>query len=239
MQNQPLWAKILAFSLDDSNADFPFSQRLARDNKWTKAYADRVVLEYKKFLYLCSISEESITPSDAVDQAWHLHLVYTRSYWQDLCRDTLCKDIHHNPTKGGPAEKDRYAHCYDATFARYTEEFQQEPPADIWLDNHTRFREINFKRINLNEYWLIRKPGKLLVERLGVILMMLLFSGLFINAEGSGTNLYFLIAFVVFMAMAVISNNKKGGGGSGGGCSSGDYDSGCSGCSGCGGCGGD
>nr|GEY62816.1 hypothetical protein [Tanacetum cinerariifolium] len=41
-----LWARLLAFDLDGA-AQFSFSQRLARDNGWSKAFAQRVALEYK------------------------------------------------------------------------------------------------------------------------------------------------------------------------------------------------
>ncbi|GAA4338966.1 hypothetical protein GCM10023149_49350 [Mucilaginibacter gynuensis] len=95
-----LWQKIQSFQLDQPDADFSFSARLARENGWTAAYTHRVINEYKKFIFLCCVSEQGVTPSDPVDQAWHLHLTVTRSYWIDLCRDTLGSEIHHNPTKG-------------------------------------------------------------------------------------------------------------------------------------------
>ena len=34
-----------------------------------------------------------IGPSDEVDQAWHLHLVYTRSYWGEFCPNVLGKPL--------------------------------------------------------------------------------------------------------------------------------------------------
>ena len=64
-------------------------------------YTDRVIEEYRKFLYLLASAGHPVTPSDQVDQAWHLHLTYTRSYWEDLCEKTIGKPLHHGPTKGG------------------------------------------------------------------------------------------------------------------------------------------
>ncbi|MEJ7660653.1 MAG: hypothetical protein WKG07_14075 [Hymenobacter sp.] len=74
-----LWARLVALDLD-GQAALSFSHRLARDNGWSLAFARRVVLEYKKFVYLAATCGHPVTPSDEVDQAWHLHLVYTRSY---------------------------------------------------------------------------------------------------------------------------------------------------------------
>jgi hypothetical protein len=91
----------------------------------------RVIEEYKKFIFLCFITQSGVTPSDAVDQAWHLHLTFTRSYWIDLCRDTLQTEIHHNPTMGGAKEGAKYDDYYTDTRQLYTEKFNIDPPADI------------------------------------------------------------------------------------------------------------
>ena len=69
MKNLELWSKLEAFKLDDSTSEFNFSQRLARDNNWTIEFSNSVVMEYKKFLYLCCVDYGEVTPSDAVDQA--------------------------------------------------------------------------------------------------------------------------------------------------------------------------
>jgi hypothetical protein len=71
-----LWQKIEAFRLDDPDAGFQFSARLAGENGWSLNYAHRVIEEYKKFIFMCCISPTGVTPSDPVDQAWHLHLTF-------------------------------------------------------------------------------------------------------------------------------------------------------------------
>ena len=43
--SQLLWRRIQEFSFDDSGADFPFTERLARDNAWSPAFTRRVVEE--------------------------------------------------------------------------------------------------------------------------------------------------------------------------------------------------
>lgn len=79
-QQAELYQRIQAFPLDTADARLPFSQRLARDNGWTIEYTHRVIDEYKKFIFLAVVAEHPVTPSDQVDQVWHLHLLYTRSY---------------------------------------------------------------------------------------------------------------------------------------------------------------
>src|SRR5580698_4696137 len=95
-----LRARVEAFQLDDPKAALPFSQRLARENGWTQAFAVRVVREYRRFAFLAIAAGHPVTPSEAVDQAWHLHLCYTESYWNHFCRETLGQPLHHGPTKG-------------------------------------------------------------------------------------------------------------------------------------------
>jgi hypothetical protein len=104
----PLWKRIENFEIDEVGIELPFSKRLARENSWPSEFALRVIEEYKKFIYLTSISEGPVTPSDEVDQAWHLHLTYTQSYWDQLCDNVLGRRLHHNPTKGGKQESNKF-----------------------------------------------------------------------------------------------------------------------------------
>lgn len=152
-----LWERISQFEFDDLDSEFTFSQRLARENNWTLEFTLRVLFEYKRFIYLICISDQPMTPSDQVDQAWHLHLLYTQSYWIRFCKETLGKDIHHGPTKGGKEEKEKYRDYYTQTKKKYQEVFSEPPPEDIWPPEEIRFREIRFARINLHRNWIIPK----------------------------------------------------------------------------------
>lgn len=251
MREPSLWKKIEAFELDKNDSQFTFSQRLARDNRWTHDFAKQVIIEYKKFIYLCCTGYGEITPSDAVDQAWHLHLTYTKSYWVNLCRNTLGMMVHHNPTAGGEAEKRRYSNDYNLVRKAYLEEFGYEPPHDIWPSNKDRFSAINYKRINLSDYWLIKKPG--IGQRSTILFPLSLIVMLFIQSDDSFPWVLMFFAAILFLFVArAIKGEKRGKRRRRGdssdtstwwddfwGCS-GDSHSGCSshGCSGCGGCGG-
>ena len=81
-----IWLRINGLILDDNSHSLTFSERLARENRWAHWYALDVIEEYKKFLYLMAVAGHPVTPSIDVDQAWHLHLVYTRHYWDDFAK---------------------------------------------------------------------------------------------------------------------------------------------------------
>jgi len=151
-----LWRKVESFEIDDPEASFSFSDRLSRENDWSMEYCLRSVLEYKKFIFLICISPEPLTPSDEIDQVWHLHLLYTQSYWIELCEETLNRNIHHGPTRG-MVEQGRFKDQYQYTLDFYTEKFEKAPPSDIWPKSEKRFKSIHFSRVNREKNWLIPK----------------------------------------------------------------------------------
>lgn len=158
-QQAELYQRIQQFSLDAIDANLPFSHRLARDNGWTLDYAQRVIEEYKKFAFLAIVAGHPVTPSDQVDQVWHLHLLYTQSYWNEFCPNGLQTPLHHNPTKGGQQERGKFNDWYSGTLQSYETIFQQLPPADIWSPPHVRFgRELSFVRVNTQQHWILPKP---------------------------------------------------------------------------------
>lgn len=154
-----LWKRIESFSLDDPESRLTFTRRLARENGWSLGYAVRVVDEYKRFAMLAMTACHTVTPSEEVDQAWHLHMVYTRSYWDDFCGETLGRPLHHGPTKGGGAENAKHDDLYRRTLASYQQTFGQAAPADIWPAAEQRFGDdLHWQRVNLARNWVIPKP---------------------------------------------------------------------------------
>jgi len=131
-QHEILWKKIQAFPLDEPQASFPFSKKLAKENGWTQSFALQAMAEYKKFLLLCCISPTGASPSPVVDAVWHLHLTYTQSYWRHLCTDTLNTQLHHHPSRGGPQENEKHTHWYSETLSLYYKTFGEYPPTNIW-----------------------------------------------------------------------------------------------------------
>lgn len=154
-----LWRKIQGFQLDQPGDALKFTSRLARENGWPIGYARRVVEEYRRFLFLTKVAGHEVTPSEQVDEAWHLHLVYTKSYWDDLCRNVLQRPLHHNPTRGGPAENKRHREQYEQTLESYREYFGEAPPADIWPPADVRFGDdLDHVRVSRVRNWIVPKP---------------------------------------------------------------------------------
>ncbi len=151
--------KIESFQLDEPGAALPFTSRLAREQGWSHAFAGKVASEYLRFIHLAMAAGHPVTPSEQVDQAWHLHLIYTRSYWEKLCRDTLGKDLHHGPTAGGGNEDAKFVDWYQKTLESYQTIFGERPPADIWPDPAARFTDAGAGRwIDRTKFWLIPRP---------------------------------------------------------------------------------
>ncbi|AOG00590.1 hypothetical protein BSY18_449 [Blastomonas sp. RAC04] len=134
-----IWRALDAMRIEPAGASLTFTKRLARENGWSRRHAAAVVEEYKRFLYLAATGTSPVTPSDQVDQAWHLHLAYTHHYWGELCARIIGRPLHHGPTAGGGAEGRKYRSHYAQTLARYRDTFGAEPPAEIWPAAELRF----------------------------------------------------------------------------------------------------
>jgi hypothetical protein len=127
-----LWTRLETMEIDPPDATTRFQHRLKQYNKWTDEFTARVTKEYRRFLYLAARAGHPVTPSDTVDQAWHLHLIYTRHYWQELCGKILGLELHHDPSAGGTVESNKFERQYEQTIESYKAAFGGAPPADIW-----------------------------------------------------------------------------------------------------------
>ena len=185
-----LYERIQAFSLDKPDAQLSFSNRLARDNGWPLQYARQAIEEYKKFAFLAVVAGHPVTPSDQVDQVWHLHLTYTRSYWEEFCSQVLRTPLHHDPTLGGEAENQKFDDWYSKTLESYEQFFEVKPPLEIWSTLEDRFgRDLQFVRINAQQNWVL---PKLQVQKGAAastaILSTLMLSGCYIGSVENNIN---------------------------------------------------
>jgi len=150
--------QVMAFEVDAADVGLTFIGRLCREQGWTRSYAGRAFYEYKRFVLLAVLAGHPVTPSEEVDHVWHLHLLYTRSYWHALCRDILGEEIHHGPTLGGKQEKDKFVDWYEKTLITYEEIFNEVPPKDIWPSSKKRFEHAgDWKNYNAGRYFLMPK----------------------------------------------------------------------------------
>jgi hypothetical protein len=157
----PLWSQLSALEITPPDQPLTFETRLARENGWGRDRAWAVVQEYKRFLYLMLTAGHPVTPSEDIDIAWHLHLLYTRSYWDDLCGRIAQRPLHHLPSNGRPTDGQKFWAQYEQTLDSYRCVFQTEPPADIWPTAGERFRMAGQSRwVDPADYYLIPKPLK-------------------------------------------------------------------------------
>ena len=208
--------RIESFDIDGEPVQFSFAQKLARNNQWSLAFAEQVIREYKRFLYLGTIRE--VSPSSAVDEAWHLHLTYTESYWERLCGDVLGRPFHHRPSKGGASQKAKFENLYASTLDLYRETFGEEAPADVWPAGNPPLAK--------PEVWTI---SKLRVRRygfaMGVVAVLGTTAGCTLLGQtgGGGAFLPILVVLVfggIITAIVVaMRSGRSGGGGTGSGTS--------------------
>jgi len=181
-QQTELYKRIQAFALDWPDSQLSFSQRLAKDNGWSLGYTQRAIEEYKKFIFLAVAAGHPVTPSDQIDQVWHLHLTYTRSYWQEFCPKILQTTLHHEPTRGGSSEQLKFGSWYSKTLESYEQFFGHIPPIDIWPKPKDRFgRDLHFIRINTQQSWILSKPNftvffKPQLRKIGIFTFLVLLS---------------------------------------------------------------
>jgi hypothetical protein len=204
-----LWQKIQTFSLDNPVAEVTFSQKLAREQKWTRSFTHRAIAEYKKFMLLCATCPNGASPSETVDKVWHLHLTYTTSYWIDFCQNTLGKDIHHYPSNGGAAENQKHKDWYSDTLQHYVFYFDQPPSADIWeypanfvlenhLSAHTLYRKVP---VQTAEPHVLSKNAKyFLYAYLVVLVILVAFFGNPFTLDGR----YFLTFYTCFAIATIL-----------------------------------
>ncbi len=133
-----LLLKLQSFPFDEPGASRPFSARLREENGWSEDLASRAIDEYRRFLVLAAFAGHRVSPSHIVDEVWHLHLLYTRSYWDELCGKVLGFSLHHEPSRGG-TDSAALAADYMRTLSSYERLFNEAPPRDLWPSPNTAF----------------------------------------------------------------------------------------------------
>jgi hypothetical protein len=153
--HKAFWDRIQAFEIDDPDSQFKFSDRLARENMWTKEYTLRVIEEYRAFMFLGTvIKSHAVTPSVPIDQCWHLHMIYSRNY-EAFC-EVLGKKFHHGPTKGGKQQEDKFEEQYRLTFNARAQYFRDTMyPYDIWCLPADRWKPVDLRYVDMTKHWVV------------------------------------------------------------------------------------
>ena len=161
-----------------------------------------------------------MTPSDEVDQVWHLHLLYSRHYWDALCRDTLETPLHHGPTQGGAAEDRKFHDWYEATLAAYRRYFG-EPPQDLWpaagerFDEHHDFVRIDRRDVMTLDRALLRRGAIATLSGGGALAIAnALAQADGADAPGTGSGLWLIIPAILIAMIVVVAfraGRRRGG----------------------------
>lgn len=199
------WKALTQFQLGGVQADL-FLQKLQQQNGWDKGFCLQAIEEYKRFVYLMSVSNTPITPSVIVDEVWHLHLTFSRNYWDDMCKDLLGCNLHHDPATA--SEEVTMQNQYDLTLEVYHDTFNESPPKTHWP--HVETKQTGRT---------IVKPA-LVLAKLAIACSLLFTTTAWASSSGmsmGGYILLFLIAAIVastvVLALATSTNAYKKGNG--------------------------
>jgi hypothetical protein len=121
----------------------PFQSRLAMENKWSPLLTQRVMEEYVRFLFIAREGGNPVSPSYMIDKVWHLHLLYTDAYWNDLCPNILKMNLSHCPHTGVGSENEKFAGWFKQNLESYRT-FFGEPPR-IWTSPDPAPRQRTFQ----------------------------------------------------------------------------------------------
>jgi hypothetical protein len=132
-----LWSRIAAHSFEPEHLP-NFARRLAREQRWSAAFTSGAIAEYRRFCFLAVTAPQPVTPSEEVDEVWHLHLLHSRHYWDIWCGQVLQTALHHDPTPGGAAALAWHREQYAQTLLAYEQTFGP-PPEAYWPATHRRF----------------------------------------------------------------------------------------------------
>lgn len=99
---------------------------------WSREYADRMEVAYKRFLtLLVTHPETTVAPSKEIDKFWHAHILDTMKYAED-CQQVFGYFLHHFPYFGlrGEADAAQLAQAGQDMERLYQEEFGEPMPTE-------------------------------------------------------------------------------------------------------------
>jgi hypothetical protein len=149
MNKKELWLKLRAYHFEHlvpthlwdhiaarfggSNAfTKAFASKIAKKHDWETDYTIRVIVEYKKFIYLGIVSDFQVTPSKYIDVVWHEHILFSKGY-REFCSDIINYTFDHSPELMPIQDQTgEFSAQYADTIKLYIIEFGEDPPADIW-----------------------------------------------------------------------------------------------------------
>lgn len=197
-----LWENIRTFAFDDPVVSFPFSKKLQQENNWTLSFTNEAIEEYRKFIFLCCILPNGASPSETIDKVWHLHLTYTTNYWISFCKNTLQKDIHHYPSKGGREEQTKHTEWYQQTLSKYKEVFETTPPEAIWPEKAEEQTQAVFEIYNKDLF------NRSVILFATLTILFVLVTGLFKSTGPDFLGYYFMLMIAGTVVSFILQQHK-------------------------------
>ena len=102
-----------------------------------KAVLEKVVMGYKRYLYLTTVSKKPVCPSEAVDDFWHFHIGFGQQY-REYCEEMIGQELMHSPS-GGRHELEKHKDMYEFTLGLFAVTFGSPPGEQIWPPVEERF----------------------------------------------------------------------------------------------------
>jgi len=112
-----------------------FSKILQEENLFGEEYTNRLISEYKKFLSLKFFVEQTIIPSERVEQVWLLHMSFTKHY-SETCTKIFGKYEHYIPYGKSTSQLSSLETMYTFTLDTYESVFNVVAPTDIWSKSY-------------------------------------------------------------------------------------------------------
>lgn len=98
--------------------------KLVNYHGWLRKEALAVCEMYRRFLFLNKKHQESLPPSEEIDEFWHMHILDTKKYIVD-CQHIFGKYFHHYPYFGIDDKTDQMDldNAFEKTQKLYASEF--------------------------------------------------------------------------------------------------------------------
>lgn len=102
-------------------------ERLVKTEGWSQREAEQVVAQYRNYLFLRKkYPEDSLPPSQEIDEAWHAHILHTVEY-RRFCKRVFAERedayLDHHPQAEQGESPEKMAELFDRTQALYHREF--------------------------------------------------------------------------------------------------------------------
>jgi hypothetical protein len=122
-----------------------FSKNFKAEHLLSEAIAETHIDEYRKFLYISSITGQVQTPSKEVDLVWHYHIEHFENYLQ-ASEILFNKPFLHMPSDGSEDDEIKHKQLYENTL-NTMEKFFGEVNASCWKSAEVRFSQ-KFRWVN-------------------------------------------------------------------------------------------